>query len=51
MDNDVFHLGEVSESGVLELPGVDPIPVSDLADAFNSRAVAIRAEEVRETPS
>ena len=47
MDNDVFTLGEVSESGLLKLPGVEPILVSDLADAFNSRATAIHTEEGR----
>jgi phosphoribosylformylglycinamidine (FGAM) synthase-like enzyme len=48
MDDDVFHLGEVSESGLLSLPGVEPILVADLADAFNSRATAIHAEKERE---
>lgn len=42
MDNDALHLGEVSESGLLSLPEVEPMLVSDLADAFNSRATAIR---------
>lgn len=38
MDNDVFRLGEVSNSGQMSLPGVEPLLVSDLADAFNSSA-------------
>ena len=38
MDEDALVLGEVNEIGVLQLPGVDPIPVATLADAFNSRA-------------
>ncbi len=45
MDDDVFPLGHVSESGNLSLPGVDAIGVSDLADAFNSRATAVHAED------
>lgn len=35
MDDDAQRLGEVSESGLLSMPGVEPILVSDLADAFN----------------
>lgn len=46
MDDDVFHLGRVSDSSALSLPGVTSIPVSDLADAFNSRATTVHAEEV-----
>jgi phosphoribosylformylglycinamidine synthase II len=38
MDDDVVHIGEVSESGFLSMPQVEPIPVSDLVDAFNSLA-------------
>ena len=45
MDDDAFHLGTVSESGQLSLPGVEPIAVSDLADAFNSPATPIHAED------
>ncbi len=45
MDDDVFPLGKVSESGTLSLPGVEAIAVSDLADAFNSRATAIHVED------
>jgi hypothetical protein len=37
MDDDAVALGEVNETGWLSLPGVEPIHVSDLADAFNSR--------------
>ena len=43
MDDDAFHLGVVSESGLLELPEVEPMNVSDLADAFNSSATTIHA--------
>ncbi len=38
MDDEPVRLGEVSESGLLSLPHVEPILVADLADAFNSRA-------------
>ncbi len=38
--NDQAHLiGEVTEGRALELPGLEPVPVSDLADAFNSAAM------------
>ncbi|MGB3736169.1 MAG: phosphoribosylformylglycinamidine synthase subunit PurL [Ilumatobacter sp.] len=43
MDDDAFRLGVVTESGLLELPDVEPLQVSDLADAFNSRATTIHA--------
>ena len=36
MDDDAFHLGKVSDSGLLSLPDVEPIAVARLADAFNS---------------
>lgn len=35
MDDDAQRLGEVSESGLLSMPGVEPILVSDLVNAFN----------------
>ncbi|MEP6296825.1 MAG: AIR synthase-related protein, partial [Ilumatobacter sp.] len=38
MDHDAFRLGVVSDSGTLTIAGVEPVAVSDLADAFNSRA-------------
>ncbi len=41
MDDDVFRLGVVSDSGVLTLPAVDPLWMSDLANAFNVRATAV----------
>lgn len=40
MDDECLRIGEVSESGMLSLPGVEPILVSDLADAFNQEAYA-----------
>ncbi len=40
MDHECLRIGEVSESGMLSLPGVEPILVSDLADAFNREAYA-----------
>ena len=40
LDNQCLQIGEVSESGMLSLPGVEPILVSDLADAFNLDAYA-----------
>ncbi|NKB41463.1 MAG: hypothetical protein GKR86_10540 [Ilumatobacter sp.] len=43
MDDDAVILGEVSESGLLSLPDIEPIPVSDLVDAFNSRIDAVTA--------
>jgi len=43
MDDDAVVLGEVSESGLLSLPDVEPILVSDLVDAFNSRIDAVPA--------
>ena len=36
MHDAVSNIGEVTESGMLELPDVAPIPVQVLADAFNS---------------
>ncbi len=36
MDNDAHRLGQVSESGTLTIAGVEPVTVSDLADAFNT---------------
>jgi phosphoribosylformylglycinamidine synthase subunit PurSL len=39
MDDDVLRLGEVSLGGLLTLPGVEPLSVGDLADAFNSAAL------------
>ncbi|WP_083914657.1 phosphoribosylformylglycinamidine synthase subunit PurL [Ilumatobacter nonamiensis] len=41
MDDELVDLGTVSEKRVLSLPGVDPIHLSELIDAFNSRAQAI----------
>ncbi len=38
MDGECLRIGEVSESGMLALPGVEPVLVSDLADAFNHAA-------------
>jgi phosphoribosylformylglycinamidine synthase II len=38
MDDDVVQIGEVSESGLLSMPQVEPIAVSDLVDAFNTFA-------------
>lgn len=35
MADDAQRLGEVSESGLLSMPGVEPILVSDLVNAFN----------------
>ncbi|WP_420453515.1 phosphoribosylformylglycinamidine synthase subunit PurL [Ilumatobacter sp.] len=43
MDDEVLRLGTVSDSGELALPQLEPIPVRDLADAFNSRASAARS--------
>ena len=40
MHDAVFHLGEVSESGLLSLPQVEPILVDDLVNAFNVHANA-----------
>ena len=36
MKDRALRIGEVSESGMLSLPGVEPILVAALADAFNS---------------
>ncbi|MGI9644564.1 MAG: AIR synthase-related protein, partial [Ilumatobacteraceae bacterium] len=36
MDDHALRIGVVDDSGLLSLPGVDPILVADLADAFNS---------------
>jgi phosphoribosylformylglycinamidine synthase len=36
MGRAVTPIGAVTDDGLLSLPGVDPIPVSDLADAFNT---------------
>ena len=44
MDDQCLRIGEVSESGMLSLPGVEPILVSDLADAFNRDAYATGVE-------
>jgi len=44
MDDHCLRIGEVSESGMLSLPGVEPILVSDLADAFNRDAYATGVE-------
>ena len=38
MDDQCLRIGEVTESGMLSLPGIEPILVSDLADAFNREA-------------
>jgi phosphoribosylformylglycinamidine synthase subunit PurSL len=38
MDDRAVRIGEVNVSGNLELPGLSPIPVGDLADAFDSGA-------------
>ncbi len=43
MDDEAVVLGEVSESGLLSLPDVEPIRVSDLADAFNIHTQAENA--------
>jgi hypothetical protein len=40
MDDACLQIGEVNESGMLFLPGVEPILVADLADAFNHEAYA-----------
>jgi phosphoribosylformylglycinamidine synthase len=40
MDDACLQIGEVNESGLLSLPGVEPILVADLADAFNHEAYA-----------
>ena len=45
MDDDVTRLGTVSDSGALSFPGLDPIRVSDLADAFNQEAVVGPVDE------
>ncbi|NND74337.1 MAG: phosphoribosylformylglycinamidine synthase subunit PurL [Ilumatobacter sp.] len=36
MGDECLRLGEVNDAGILWLPGVKPILVADLADAFNS---------------
>jgi len=38
MDDRALRLGVVDDTRMLTVPGVDPIPVADLADAFNSDA-------------
>jgi phosphoribosylformylglycinamidine synthase len=43
MDENAIILGKVSDSGLLALPDVEPILVSDLADAFNSRTHVLPA--------
>jgi phosphoribosylformylglycinamidine synthase len=37
MGRSAVRLGEVTADATLTIPGVSPIPVTDLADAFNSR--------------
>jgi phosphoribosylformylglycinamidine synthase len=37
MGRSAVRLGEVTADATLTIPGVSPIPVADLADAFNSR--------------
>ena len=44
MDDHCLQIGEVSESGMLSLPGVEPILVADLADAFNRDVYATGVE-------
>jgi phosphoribosylformylglycinamidine synthase subunit PurSL len=44
MDNQCLQIGQVSDSGMLSLPGIEPILVSDLADAFNRDAYATGTE-------
>jgi phosphoribosylformylglycinamidine synthase len=39
MDDDVLRLGTVTDHAQLELPGIDPIPLTALVDAFNVHAV------------
>ena len=39
MDDDVLRLGTVNDVGHLELPGIEPIAVGALVDAFNTFAV------------
>jgi phosphoribosylformylglycinamidine synthase subunit PurSL len=36
MGRAVTPIGEVTDDGLLSMPGVEPIPVADLADAFNT---------------
>jgi phosphoribosylformylglycinamidine synthase len=43
MDDAVIDLGTVNDRGLLRLPGLDALRVSDLADAFNSRASEARS--------
>jgi len=45
MDDECLRIGEVSESGMLSLPGVEPILVPDLADAFNREPFGTAATE------
>jgi phosphoribosylformylglycinamidine synthase len=49
MGDDVERLGEVSESGLLSMPHVEPILVSDLADAFNQVAFEPRRRPADQT--
>lgn len=44
MDDQCLRIGEVSESAMLSFPDVEPILVSDLADAFNRDAYATGAK-------
>ncbi len=36
MDRSATRLGIVTDDSMLSIPGVEPIAVNDLADAFNS---------------
>ncbi len=45
MHDEVLNIGEVSESGLLSLPSVEPILVADLADAFNTGTTPLEAEQ------
>ena len=45
MDDDITRIGTVSDDGLLTFPGVDPVRVSDLADAFNQQAVVGPVDE------
>ncbi|MEM9747494.1 MAG: phosphoribosylformylglycinamidine synthase subunit PurL [Actinomycetota bacterium] len=41
MDDGVLQIGEVSASGMLTLPGVEPVMVDDLVDAFTNPDISV----------
>lgn len=43
MDDDVTRLGRVTDDGHLHLPGLEPVAVGDLADAFNHDAFEVES--------